>query len=89
MQQAQPRRFRCSLTPRGPVVRVTGVADNVGLRGGALRPRLTRVVGILLLRFFGGLTQTEIGAQVGLSQMHVSRLLARTLTRLRHQLIAD
>jgi RNA polymerase sigma-B factor len=44
---------------------------------------------ILLLRFFGGLTQTQIAAQVGLSQMHVSRLLARTLTRLRHQLAAD
>ena len=44
---------------------------------------------ILLLRFFGGLTQTEIAAQVGLSQMHVSRLLSRTLTRLRHQLAAD
>ena len=44
---------------------------------------------ILLLRFFGGLTQTEIGAQVGISQMHVSRLLTRTLTRLRHQLAAD
>ncbi len=43
---------------------------------------------ILLLRFFGGLTQTEIAAQVGLSQMHVSRLLTRTLTRLRHQLAA-
>ena len=41
---------------------------------------------ILLLRFFGGLTQTEIAAQVGLSQMHVSRLLSRTLTRLRRQL---
>jgi RNA polymerase sigma-B factor len=44
---------------------------------------------ILLLRFFGGLTQTEIGAQVGISQMHVSRLLTRTLTRLRRQLAAD
>lgn len=43
---------------------------------------------ILLLRFFGGLTQTEIAAQVGLSQMHVSRLLSRTLTRLRRQLDA-
>jgi RNA polymerase sigma-B factor len=41
---------------------------------------------ILLLRFFGGLTQTEIGAQIGISQMHVSRLLSRTLSRLRHQL---
>jgi RNA polymerase sigma-B factor len=44
---------------------------------------------ILLLRFFGGLTRTEIGARVGISQMHVSRLLSRTLTQLRHQLAAD
>jgi RNA polymerase sigma-B factor len=44
---------------------------------------------ILLLRFFGGLTQTEIGAQVGISQMHVSRQLSRTLSRLRVQLLAD
>jgi RNA polymerase sigma-B factor len=44
---------------------------------------------ILLLRFFGGLTQTEIALQVGLSQMHVSRLLLRTLTRLRQQMAAD
>jgi RNA polymerase sigma-B factor len=44
---------------------------------------------ILLLRFFDGLTQTEIAAQVGLSQMHISRLLSRTLTRLRRQLAAD
>jgi RNA polymerase sigma-B factor len=44
---------------------------------------------ILLLRFFGGLTQTEIAAQVGLSQMHISRLLSRTLIRLRRELTAD
>jgi RNA polymerase sigma-B factor len=44
---------------------------------------------ILLLRFFGGLTQTEIAGQVGLSQMHISRLLSRTLIRLRRDLTAD
>ena len=43
---------------------------------------------ILLLRFFGGLTQTEIGTRVGISQMHVSRLLSRTLATLRRQLSA-
>ncbi len=43
---------------------------------------------ILLLRFFGGLTQTEISTQVGISQMHVSRLLARTLARLHRRLTA-
>nr|WP_279218712.1 sigma-70 family RNA polymerase sigma factor [Rhodococcus erythropolis] len=30
---------------------------------------------ILLYRFFGGLTQAEIAEKVGISQMHVSRLL--------------
>ena len=44
---------------------------------------------ILLMRFFGEMTQTEIALRVGLSQMHVSRLLARTLARLRQQLAAD
>lgn len=44
---------------------------------------------ILLMRFFGDMTQTEIGHHVGISQMHVSRLLTRTLGRLRRQLAAD
>ena len=41
---------------------------------------------ILLLRFYGEQTQSRIAEQVGLSQMHVSRLLARTLQRLRAEL---
>lgn len=41
---------------------------------------------ILGLRFFRGLTQTEIAAEVGLSQMHVSRLLSRALETLRRAL---
>ena len=44
---------------------------------------------ILVLRFFDGLTQSEIGARVGISQMHVSRTLTQTLGRLRRQLMAD
>ncbi len=42
---------------------------------------------IVILRFFGELTQTQIAQQVGISQMHVSRLLSRTLTQLRAQLV--
>jgi RNA polymerase sigma-B factor len=42
---------------------------------------------ILQLRFYGNMTQSQIAAQVGISQMHVSRLLARTLTRLRQELL--
>jgi RNA polymerase sigma-B factor len=41
---------------------------------------------ILVLRFFGNLSQTQIAEQVGVSQMHVSRLLSRSLNRLRRQL---
>jgi RNA polymerase sigma-B factor len=37
---------------------------------------------VLVLRFFEDLTQTQIAQQVGLSQMHVSRVLTRTLDRL-------
>jgi len=38
---------------------------------------------ILHLRFFVGMTQSEIAGQLGISQMHVSRLLARSLNQLR------
>src|SRR4051794_39802650 len=44
---------------------------------------------ILLLRFFGNMTQSQIAAELGISQMHVSRLLARTLAQLREGLLAD
>jgi len=38
---------------------------------------------ILRLRFVDGMTQSQIAAQIGISQMHVSRLLAASLARLR------
>jgi RNA polymerase sigma-B factor len=41
---------------------------------------------ILVMRFYGNLTQAEIGERLGISQMHVSRLLARALTHLRSRL---
>ena len=41
---------------------------------------------ILLLRFFGNMTQSQIAKRIGVSQMHVSRLLSRTLRRMREQL---
>ena len=41
---------------------------------------------ILLLRFFKNLTQSQIAAEIGISQMHVSRLLTRTLDQLRASL---
>ena len=72
------------------------VADSLGIVDEALegveyreslKPLLERLPPrekqILLLRFFGNLTQSQIAAELGISQMHVSRLLARTLTQLR------
>ena len=41
---------------------------------------------ILTMRFFGEMTQSQIAAELGISQMHVSRLLAQTLGKLRLQL---
>jgi RNA polymerase sigma-B factor len=41
---------------------------------------------ILAMRFYGNLTQADIGARLGISQMHVSRLLARALDHLRGKL---
>jgi RNA polymerase sigma-B factor len=51
-----------------------------------LQPREKR---ILLLRFFGNMTQSQIATELGISQMHVSRLLARTLAQLREGLTSE
>lgn len=57
----------------------------------SLRPLLMalpeREKRILQLRFFEHKTQSEIAREVGLSQMHVSRLLAKTLAQLREQML--
>ncbi len=42
---------------------------------------------LLLMRFYGNMTQSEIGEQLGVSQMHVSRLLAEALRFLRERLV--
>jgi RNA polymerase sigma-B factor len=56
-------------------------------RRATLSPLLSRLPPreqtILHLRFFGGLTQSEIATRLGISQMHVSRLLARSMAQLR------
>jgi RNA polymerase sigma-B factor len=44
---------------------------------------------ILVLRFFGNMTQTQIANRVGISQMHVSRLLAQTVAQLRRRMLED
>jgi RNA polymerase sigma-B factor len=56
----------------------------------AVRPLLAalpeRERTVLYLRFFASMTQSQIAERIGVSQMHVSRILERTLTKLRTQL---
>jgi RNA polymerase sigma-B factor len=44
---------------------------------------------ILQLRFFDGLTQSQIAQQVGISQMHVSRLIRRALEKIRDEIASE
>src|SRR5437763_5429697 len=44
---------------------------------------------ILHLRFFKGLTQSQIAQQVGISQMHVSRLIRRSLEKIRDEIASE
>jgi len=68
--------------------RMESVADRQTLRQ-LLADVPERERNILALRFFANLTQSEIAERVGVSQMHVSRLLTRTLSDLRERLLAE
>ena len=80
-----------------PAVADTLGAEDEALEGveyrESLKPLLaqldTREKRILTLRFFRGMTQSQIAEEIGISQMHVSRLLARTLTELRAGLLKE
>ena len=54
--------------------------------GPALAMLTEREQRIVSLRFYGNMTQSQIAEQVGISQMHVSRLITRALGKLRGQL---
>ncbi|WP_326719671.1 RNA polymerase sigma factor SigF [Streptomyces sp. NBC_00243] len=59
----------------------------------AVKPRLRalpeRERAILYMRFFGDMTQSSIAEELGISQMHVSRLISRCCDRLRDQVMRD
>ena len=57
--------------------------------GDALQTLDDREQKILSMRFYGNQTQTEIASQIGISQMHVSRLITRALAKLRVEISAD
>jgi RNA polymerase sigma-B factor len=44
---------------------------------------------ILAMRFFGNMTQSQIATELGISQMHVSRLITKALSTLRHALLDE
>ena len=58
----------------------------VAAHWGELPPREQQ---ILIMRFYGDMTQAQIGQQLGISQMHVSRLTARALGHLRTRLLGQ
>ncbi len=62
--------------------RMLGI-QTVATHWGELPPREQK---ILLLRFYGDMTQAQVGQQLGISQMHVSRLLTHALSHLRPHL---
>lgn len=83
----------------GPDAEVPAIVDSLGELDSemeqienreTLRPLLAglpeRERTVLLLRFFESQTQTQIAERIGVSQMHVSRLLAKALGKLRDEL---
>ena len=61
-----------------------GSVEDRALLGPALATLPKREQSILHMRFVDGLTQSEIAAAVGVSQMHVSRLQQKALEKLRN-----
>ncbi|MGH9044592.1 MAG: SigB/SigF/SigG family RNA polymerase sigma factor [Acidimicrobiales bacterium] len=65
-----------------------GDVDNQALIGPAFATLPEREQTILRLRFVSGMTQSEIAGRIGVSQMHVSRLLTASLRKLREKIEA-
>jgi len=74
---------RATLTPLGVDDDELDAADDRVAVADLLQQLPPRERQIVYLRFFDGLTQAEIAERVGISQMHVSRLLMRSLDELR------
>jgi RNA polymerase sigma-B factor len=81
---------------RRPFLETLGVVDGgfeAVTHWHSLRPLLAalpvRERRILAMRFFADLTQAEIAVNLGVSQMHVSRLLIRVLTQLRARILDE
>ena len=91
-----PRRLRrlrrrpaaaCS-TPSASTTRASSTSRSASRSSRCSSGSTPREKRILLLRFFKNMTQSQIAEEIGVSQMHVSRLLNRTLDQLRASLEA-
>jgi hypothetical protein len=80
----RPPHMLRSVGPPASLAAMTSPDAEPGFR--ALDDRERR---ILHLRFFEGLTQSQIAQQVGISQMHVSRLIRRSLEKIRAEIVDD
>jgi len=63
--------------------------ENRSMLGPALGALSTTEREVVILRFYGGRTQSEIASELGVSQMQVSRLVSRSLQKLRGTLTED
>jgi RNA polymerase sigma-B factor len=64
------------------------IADRLALEE-LVRELPPQIQGLMIMRFYGNLTQSQIAAEFGISQAHVSRLLRRGLAWLRAALLSD
>ena len=65
------------------------ISEDWAMLAPGLRALDDRERAILQLRFFKGLTQSQIAQQIGISQMHVSRLIRRALQKIRDEVDAQ
>jgi RNA polymerase sigma-B factor len=73
----------------GVIERQYEVSENRAVLAPGFKVLDVRERAILHLRFFEGLTQSQIAQQVGISQMHVSRLIRRALEKIRDEIAVD
>jgi RNA polymerase sigma-B factor len=83
---AESRSLGEALGATDPNYELVELGQSIGPAFRDLPPREQRIV---QLRFFEDLTQSEIAEQVGISQMHVSRLLRRALDRMHHAVLDE
>ena len=73
----------------GELAKAAEVSEDRAILAPGFRVLDERERKILHLRFFKGLTQSQIAQQVGISQMHVSRLIRRSLEKIREEIAGE